>query len=108
MSKIEEHFQGSCKANASMLMTKMMNAKNDGHESVRGNILKLIDIFNKLKSLKIPLLDSYLVHYIMLSLPVFDNYKINYNESHTKWSLTDLITKCNQEKERPMTKNKDK
>jgi hypothetical protein len=76
MAKIEEHFQGSSKANVIMLMTKMMNAKYMGQGSVREHIMKLIDMSN------------YLVHYIMLSLPTFiDNFKINYNGSVKKWKL---------------------
>jgi hypothetical protein len=85
MAKIEEHFQGSSKANASMLMTKMMNAKYTGQGSVREYIMKLIDMSNKLKDLEMPLPHPYLVHYIILSLPiVFDNFKINYNGSDKK------------------------
>jgi hypothetical protein len=85
MAKIEEHFQGSSKANASMLMTKMMNAKYTGQGSVREHIKKLIDTSNKLKDLEMPLLEPYLVHYIMLSLPtIFDNFKLNYNVSDKK------------------------
>jgi hypothetical protein len=55
MTKIEEHFKGSSKANASMLMTKMMNAKYTGQGSVWEHILKLIDTSNKLKDLEMPL-----------------------------------------------------
>jgi hypothetical protein len=63
MTKIEEHFQGSSKANTSMLMTKMMNAKYTGQESVREYIMKLIDMSNKLKDLDMSLLEPYLVYY---------------------------------------------
>jgi hypothetical protein len=85
MTKIEEHFQGSFKANANMLMTKMMNAKYTGQENMREHIMKLIDMPNKLKDLEMLLPESYLVHYIMLLLPtIFDNFKINYNESDKK------------------------
>jgi hypothetical protein len=39
IAKIEEHFQGSSKANASMLMTKMMNAEYMDQGSVREYII---------------------------------------------------------------------
>jgi hypothetical protein len=52
MAKIEEHFQGSSKANASILMSKIMQAKYDGCGNVREHVLKMIDIFNKLKDLR--------------------------------------------------------
>jgi hypothetical protein len=88
-TKIEEHFQGSSMANASM------HAKYDGHGSVREHILNL-------KDLEMPLPEPYLVDYIMLSLhAIFDNFKINYNGSDNKWTLAELIAKCK------MTENKD-
>jgi hypothetical protein len=34
MAQIEEHFQGSSKANDNIFMTKMMQAKYDGRRSV--------------------------------------------------------------------------
>jgi hypothetical protein len=76
MAKIEEYFQGSSKANASMLMTNMMHAMYDGHGSVCEHILKMIDMSNKLKDLEMPLPDPYVFHYILLSLPsIFENFK---------------------------------
>jgi hypothetical protein len=97
MAKIEEHFQGSSKANASMLMNKMMNAKYAGQEGVREHIMKLVDMSNNLKDLEMPLSEPYLVHYIMLSLAtVFENFKIKYNGSDKKWNLIELIAKCSQ------------
>jgi hypothetical protein len=108
MTKIEEHFHGSSKANANMLMTKMMNAKYMRQGSVREHIMKLIDMSNKLKDLEMPLPEPYLVYYIMLSLPtVFDNFKINYNGSNKRWNLAELIAKCNQEEERLRAEYKD-
>jgi hypothetical protein len=108
MTKIEKHFKGSSKANASMLMTKMMNAKYTSQRSVREHIMKLIDTSNKLKDLDMPLPKPYLVHYIMLSLPiVFDNFKINYNGSDKKWNLAELIAKCSQEEEMLRAEHKD-
>jgi hypothetical protein len=101
MAKIEEHFQGSSKANASMLMTKMMNVKYMGQGSVREHIMKLIEMSNKLKDVDRPLPEPYQVNYIMLSLPtIFDNFKINYNGSDKKWNLAELNAKYIQEEER--------
>jgi hypothetical protein len=51
MAKVEEDFQGSSKANATMLMTKLVNAKYTGQGSVREHIMKLIDMSNKLNDL---------------------------------------------------------
>jgi hypothetical protein len=85
MDKIEEHFKGSSKANASILMSKLMQAKYDGCGNVREHVLKMIHMSNKLKDLECPLHEPYVVHYIMMSLPsCFRNFKINYNSSDKK------------------------
>jgi hypothetical protein len=67
MAKIEEHFKGSSKANASILMSKLMQAKYDGRGNVREHVLKMIDMSNKLKDLECPLSEPYVIHYIMMS-----------------------------------------
>jgi uncharacterized protein with ATP-grasp and redox domains len=92
MAKIEEHFQESSKANASILMSKMMQAKYDGCGNVREHILKMIDMSNKPKDLECPLPNRYVIHYVMMSLPtIFRNFKINYNSSDKKWTMAELI-----------------
>jgi hypothetical protein len=66
----------------------------------------MIDMSNKLKDLECPLLDPYVIHYIMMSLPtIFGNFKINYNSSDKKWTMTELIAKLSQEEERLKTEN---
>jgi hypothetical protein len=83
MAKIEEHFKGSSKANASILMSKLIQAKY----------------------LECPLPEPYVVHYIMMSLPsCFRNFKINYNSSDKKWTTAELIANLSQEEER-LTEN---
>jgi hypothetical protein len=60
----------------------------------------MIDMSNKLKDLKCPLSNPYVIHYVMMSLsPVFGNFKINYNSSDKKWTMTELIAKLSQEEE---------
>jgi hypothetical protein len=92
MAKMEEYFKGSSKANASILMSKLMQAKYDRRGNVREHVLQMIDMSNKLKDLECPLSELYVVHYIMMSLPsCFGNFKINYNSSDKKWTTTELI-----------------
>jgi hypothetical protein len=106
MAKIEEHFKGFSKANAGILMSKLMQAKYDGRENVCEHILKMIDMSNKLKDLECPLPEPYVVHYIMMSLPsCFRNFKINYNSSDKRWTTAELIANLSQEEERLRTKN---
>jgi hypothetical protein len=106
MAKIEEHFQESSKVDASILMSKMMMTKYDGCGSVQEYIPKMINMPNKLKDLECPLLDLYVIHYAMMSLPpVIGNFKINYNSSDKKWTMDGLIAKLSQEEERLRTQN---
>jgi hypothetical protein len=106
MAKIEEHFKGSSKANTSILMSKLMQAKYDEHENVREHVLKMIDMSNKLKDLECPLPKPYVINYIMMSLPsYFGNFKINYNSSDKKWTTTELIANLSQEEKRLRTEN---
>jgi hypothetical protein len=106
MAKTEEHFKGSSKANASILKSKLMQAKYNGCGNVCKHVLKMIDMSNKLKDLECPLLEPYVVHYIMMSLPsYFHNFKINYNSSDKKWTTTELIANLSQEEERLRIEN---
>jgi hypothetical protein len=106
MAKIEEHFKGFSKDNASILMSKLMQAKYDGRGNVHEHVLKMIDMSNKMKDLECPLPEPYVVHYIMMSLSsCFGNFKINYNSSDKKWTTTELIVDLSQEEERLRAKN---
>jgi hypothetical protein len=70
MVKIEEHFQGSFKGNANILMTKIMQVKYDVCDSVWEHILKMIDMSNKMNDLECPLSNPYVIHYVTMSLPL--------------------------------------
>jgi hypothetical protein len=69
MAKIAEYFKDSCKAIASIRMSKLMQATYDGCWNVCEHILKMIDMSNMLKDLECPLPRPYMIHYIMMSLP---------------------------------------
>jgi hypothetical protein len=102
MAKIEEHFHGSSKSNASILMTKMMQAKYDGRGSVREHILKMIDMLNKLKDLECPLPDPSVIHCVMMSLPpVLGILRLVIIQViRSGLYMTELIAKLSQEEER--------
>jgi hypothetical protein len=106
LAKMEEHFKRSSKANASILMSKLMQAMYDGCGNVREHVLKMIDMSNNSKDLECPLPEPYVKHYIMLSLPsCFGNFMINYNSSDKKWTTAELIVNLSQEEERLRTEN---
>ena len=55
----------------------------------------------QLKALEVTMSDSFLVHYILCTLPLqYAPFKISYNTHKDKWSINELMTMCVQEEER--------
>ncbi|KAF7130380.1 hypothetical protein RHSIM_Rhsim10G0199300 [Rhododendron simsii] len=101
MKAIEEQFVSSDKALANTLMNRLSGMKHNSSRSVREHIMGMRDIVARLKSLEIEISDSFLVHFILNSLPAeFGPFKISYNTHKEKWSINELLTMCVQEEER--------
>ncbi|KAK3004797.1 hypothetical protein RJ639_019930 [Escallonia herrerae] len=101
LAHIEEQFQGSSKAHATTLITKMVTLKYSGSNGVREHILRMNDMASQLKGLDMEISEGFLVHFIMTSLPAqFGPFKINYNTQKEKWKMSELISMCVQEEER--------
>ncbi|KAK2998787.1 hypothetical protein RJ639_022915 [Escallonia herrerae] len=97
---IEEQFQGSSKAHATTLITKMVTLKYNGSNGVREHILQMNDMASQLKGLDMEISEGFLMHFIMTFLPAqFDPFKINYNTQKEKWKMSELISMCVQEEE---------
>ena len=59
------------------------------------------DIAAQLKGLEVEMSDSFLVHYILNTLPPeYAPFKISYNTHKDKWSINELLTMCVQEEGR--------
>ena len=59
------------------------------------------DITAQLKKLEVNMSESFLVHYILNTLPPqYSPFKISYNTHKDKWSINELMTMCVQEEER--------
>ncbi|XP_059654794.1 uncharacterized protein LOC132301569 [Cornus florida] len=87
LKALEEHFTISTKSLASTLMTQLVTAKYDGLSGVREHIMKMTDIACQLKNLDMEVSDSFLIHFIMTSLPAqFDIFKTTYNAEKDKWN----------------------
>ncbi|KAF7113340.1 hypothetical protein RHSIM_RhsimUnG0136500 [Rhododendron simsii] len=69
MKAIEEQFVSSDKALASTLMNRLSGMKHNSSSSVGEHIMKMRDIVARLKSLEVEISDSFLVHFILNSLP---------------------------------------
>ncbi|KAF7149257.1 hypothetical protein RHSIM_Rhsim03G0077200 [Rhododendron simsii] len=108
MKAIEEQFVSSDKALASTLMNRLSGMKHNSSRSVREHIMEMRDIVARLKSLEIEISDSFLVHFILNSLPAeFGPFKISYNTHKEKWSINELLTMCVQEEERLKHENRE-
>ena len=68
---------------------------------VREHIMQMRDIVAQLKKLRIDMMESFLVHFILNTLPhQYGPFKIPYNTHKDKWSINELMTMCVQEEER--------
>ena len=57
--------------------------------------MEMRDIVVQLKSLEIEMSESFLVHFILNSLPSeYGPFKISYNIHKEKWSINELLTMC--------------
>ncbi|XP_028068292.1 putative disease resistance RPP13-like protein 3 [Camellia sinensis] len=93
MRAIEEQFVSSDKALASTLMNKLSGMKHNNSRNVREHIMEMRDIAARLKSLEIEISESFLVNFILNSLPVeYGAFQISYNTQKEKWSINELLT----------------
>ncbi|KAK3012362.1 hypothetical protein RJ639_013006 [Escallonia herrerae] len=109
LAYIEEQFQGSSKAHATTLITKMITLKYSGSNGVREHILWINDVASQLKGLDMEIFEGFLVHLIMTSLSAqFGLFKINYNTQKVKWKMNELISMCVQKEERLKSEQPDR
>ena len=101
LKAIGEQFVTSNKALASTLIMKFSSIRITSVRGVREHIVQMRDIAAQLKKLGIDMSDSFLVHFILNTLPhQYGPFKISYNTHKDKWSINELMTMCVQEEER--------
>ncbi|RVW43523.1 Retrovirus-related Pol polyprotein from transposon TNT 1-94 [Vitis vinifera] len=97
---IDEQFVTSDKALASTLIM-FTSLKLTSVRGVREHIMEMMDILNQLKKLEVEMSKSFLVHFILNTLPPqYGPFKISYNTHKDKWSINELMTMCVQEEGR--------
>ena len=70
-------------------------------KGVREHIIQMRDIATQLKNLEVGMSESFLVHYILNTLPQqYGPLKISYNTYKHKWSINEFLTMCVQEEGR--------
>ena len=101
MTAVEEQFVSSEKALASTLISKFASLKYNGHSDIREHIMELRDISAQLKSLEVDMSETFLVHFVLNTLPSeYAPFKISYNTHKEKWSMNQLLTMCVDEEQR--------
>ena len=80
---------------------KFTSLKLTGIRGVREHIMEMRDIVAQLKKLEVEMSESFLVHFILNTLPPqYGPFKISYNTHKDKWSINELMTMCVQEEGR--------
>ncbi|XP_040361404.1 uncharacterized protein LOC121049043 [Rosa chinensis] len=98
---VAERFIVSDKAEASMLLDKLMTMKYNMSTNLREHIMQMINISSQLAALDMGLDDQVVVNLALKSLPEqFDNLHTTYITQKDKWSLNELNAVLVQEDER--------
>jgi hypothetical protein len=101
LKAIDEQFKTSDKALSRTLIMKFLPMKLITVKGVREHIMRIGNIAPRLKTLEIDISEFFLVHYILITLPLpFEPFIISYNTHKDKWSTNELLTMCVQEQER--------
>ncbi|KAL4361061.1 hypothetical protein GQ457_04G024470 [Hibiscus cannabinus] len=101
LAAIEKQFQTSQKSLASTLIMKFTSLKLTTVKGVRDHINKMGDLAARLKALEVEMSDSFVVHYILNTLPPqYGSFMIFYNTHKDKRSTDELLTMCDQEEGR--------
>ena len=87
---IGKQFVTSNKALASTLIMKFSSIRIISVRGVREHIMQIRDIAAQLKKLEIDMSESFLVHFILNTLPhQYRPFKISYNTHKDKWSINE-------------------
>nr|CAN74164.1 hypothetical protein VITISV_026444 [Vitis vinifera] len=98
LKAIDEQFVTSDKTLASTLIMKFTSLKLTAIRGVHEHIMEMRDIVAQLKKLEVEMSESFLVHFILNTLPPqYGPFKISYNTHKDKWSINELMTMCVQE-----------
>ena len=109
LKAIDEQFETFDKALTSTLIMQFSSTKLIEIRGVCGHIMRMRDIAAQLKSLEVTMPNTFLVQYILNTLPQqYSPFKISYNTHKDKWSITKLLTMCVQEEGRLMMEDGEK
>ncbi|GAV80647.1 UBN2_2 domain-containing protein, partial [Cephalotus follicularis] len=82
----------SDKALARTIMKKLSGIMFDNSKSVLQHIMEIRDIAAQLKSLEVEISESFIVHFILNTLPTkYGAFKVSYDTHKEKWSINELF-----------------
>ena len=100
LKAIDYQFAKSVKSLASTLIIQFSILRLTGVKGVRDHIISMVDIEAQLKNLEVTISKSFLVQYIICTLPShYSPFKISYNTHKEDWPISELMTLCVQEDE---------
>ncbi|XP_055959767.1 uncharacterized protein LOC126657098 [Mercurialis annua] len=98
---IEDRFKTADKPLAGKLMADLTTMKFDGTLSMHDHVIEMTNLAAKLKNLGMMVDDSFLVQFILNSLPSqYGPFQIHYNAIKDKWTVNELANKLVQEEGR--------
>ena len=105
---IDDQFIEFVTSLASTLIIKFSILRLIEVKGLRDHIMHMIDIEAQLKNLEVTISESFLVQYILCTLPQYSPLKISYNTHKEGWSISELLTMCVQEEERLLVEQGEK
>ncbi|XP_031103925.1 uncharacterized protein LOC116007371 [Ipomoea triloba] len=103
LKHVEKNSLSECadKALAGTLMGKLTTMKFDGSRSMHQHVTEMLTLAGKLRSMEMEVSDTFLVQFILNSLPhEYERFQVNYNSIKDKWNVLELHKMLNQEERR--------
>ena len=101
LKAIDDQLITSNKALASTLIMKFSSLQLTSVKGVCEYIMQMWEISAQLKKLEVEMFESFLVHFILNTLPLkYGSFKIFYNTHKDKWSINELMVMFVQEEKR--------
>ena len=92
LKAIDDQFTKSMKSLASTLIIQFSTLRLTGVKGVRDHLMRMMDIAAQLKNLEVTMSKSFLVQYIICTLPPqYIPFKISYNTHKEGWSISKLF-----------------
>ncbi|KAF7812283.1 Retrovirus-related Pol polyprotein from transposon TNT 1-94 [Senna tora] len=100
LKAISVKFKKFDKSQKAYYLSLLDNTLYDGASGVREQMMKLVNYFNKLKSFKVDLGESYLVYKVLQSLAAeYGVLRTTYNSQEAEWSIDQMMSIVTQEEE---------